>query len=120
MATATRKNLPKKPEEKVATSKAGPVKEQARKGRLILIASGIILLTALLYLPSLHYDFLKTWDDQAYVTNNSLIKDMSFTGIKRMFKEDSRQYANYHPLTILSLALNYHEGVSSFPFHLTS
>jgi len=89
-------------------------------GNPLLIIGGIILLTLILYLPCLHYDFMKTWDDQIYVTHNPLIKDLSFDGIKRIFKEDRGLYANYHPLTILSLALNYHEGVSSFPFHLTN
>ncbi|MGQ0828498.1 MAG: tetratricopeptide repeat protein [Bacteroidota bacterium] len=89
-------------------------------GKLTLIIGVVLLVTCLCYIPSLHNDFLKYWDDQAYVTNNDLIKDLSANSIKRIFKEDAGLYANYHPLTTLSLALNYHEGVTSFPFHLTN
>jgi hypothetical protein len=82
---------------------------------------GVVLgVTLLCYLFSLNNDFLRTWDDHIYVTNNELIKDVSFNSIKRMFTEDDGLYGNYHPLTILSLALNYHDGVGSFPFHLTN
>jgi len=99
-----------------------PVKKTAelKFSKLALIAGIILLITCFCYIPSLRNEFLKYWDDQAYVTNNDLIKDLSANSIKRIFKEDAGLYANYHPLTTLSLALNYHEGVTSFPFHLTN
>ncbi len=88
--------------------------------KLTLIALSILIVTLLCYISSLHNEFMKYWDDQAYVTNNDLIKNLSFNSITKIFKEDAGLYANYHPLTTLSLALNYHEGVSSFPYHLTN
>lgn len=88
------------------------------KNRLII--GGIMLVTLLCYIPLFNNDFLRTWDDMAYVTNNLLIRELSFNGIIRIFKEDGGLYANYHPLTTLSLALNYHEGVTPFPFQFTN
>lgn len=96
------------------------ISAEVRFGKLALIVGGILLATVLCYASSLHNEFLKYWDDQAYVTGNDLIKDLSVDGIKRIFKEDAGLYANYHPLTTLSLALNYHEGVGPFPYHLTN
>ncbi len=81
----------------------------------------IIFITFIAFIPSLKNDLLKTWDDQAYVTNNDLVKSISFDNIKRIFKEDKGLYANYHPLTIVSLAVNYHfSKLNSLGYHLTN
>ncbi len=93
---------------------------EANFSKLALISLSILIITLLCYIPSLHNEFMKYWDDQAYVTSNDLIKNLSINSIVKIFKEDAGLYANYHPLTTLSLALNYHEGVSSFPYILTN
>ena len=49
----------------------------------ILAAAAILVITLLCYLPSLHNDLMKTWDDQAYVTNNHLVKDLSANGDRK-------------------------------------
>ncbi len=67
----------------------------------------ILAVTFLVYTPALQNDLLKTWDDQAYVTQNDLIKSLTPGSIARIFKEDRGLYANYHPLTTLSLAFNH-------------
>jgi tetratricopeptide (TPR) repeat protein len=86
-----------------------------------LIISIILLLTFVAYFPSLQNGMLKTWDDQAYVTNNTLIKNLDGTSIIKIFKEDRGLYANYHPLTTLSLAVNYHFSKDKpFGYHLTN
>lgn len=86
-----------------------------------LIAGVILIITFLAFIPSFRYDLLKAWDDQAYVTNNDQVKSLSFDNIKRIFKEDKGLYANYHPLTIVSLAVNYHfSKLDSLGYHLTN
>ena len=81
----------------------------------------ILLITFAAYFPSQQNGMLKTWDDQAYVTNNTLIKSLSPTSIAKIFKEDRGLYANYHPLTTLSLALNYHFSKEKpFGYHFTN
>jgi len=72
-----------------------------------LFPAVILLITFLAFLPALKNDMLLTWDDQAYITNNDLVKNLSMQNIVRIFKEDKGLYANYHPLTTLSLAINY-------------
>jgi len=48
------------------------------------------------------------WDDPTYVLENNLIRSTSAESINRMFT--SFVSGNYHPLTILSLALDYARG----------
>lgn len=81
----------------------------------------ILAVTFIVYIPSLQNDLLKTWDDQAYVTHNDLVKSLTPGGISRIFREDRGLYANYHPLTTLSLAINYSmSGTSTLGYHLTN
>jgi tetratricopeptide (TPR) repeat protein len=85
------------------------------------IILAILFVTFIAYTPSLRNDILKTWDDQAYVTQNDLIKELTPAGIVRIFKEDRGLYANYHPLTTLSLAINHVvSGTSPMGYHLTN
>jgi len=86
-----------------------------------LLVAVILLITFAAYFPSLNNDLLKTWDDQAYITNNTLIKTLSAESILKIFKEDKGMYANYHPLTTLSLAVNYHFSKEEpFGYHLVN
>ena len=86
-----------------------------------IITGLICLITLLCYLPSLRNGFVSTWDDGAYVISNSLLRDVSPGGIIRIFTDDHRQsYALYHPLTTLTLALNYRIDQSPLPFHITN
>lgn len=73
-----------------------------------------LLLTFVAYIPSLSADFVN-WDDQDYVSNNLIIKDFSDFG---KFFTTSIQ-GNYHPLTMISLAINYAiSGLDPFSYHL--
>jgi protein O-mannosyl-transferase len=72
-----------------------------------LIPFLILVLTFLAYMPSLKNEFTN-WDDPFYVINNSIIKDFSSGNIKRIFSEFCM--GNYHPLTMLSLSLDYSFG----------
>ena len=75
---------------------------------LLLILA--LLITFFTYLPSLKNEFT-TWDDNSYVINNPLVKQLNKNSIKEIFASENLKYrywmGNYHPLTILSLAINY-------------
>ena len=87
----------------------------------LLVVLVILVVTFMAFFPSLKNGLLKTWDDQAYVTSNELIKSLSGNNIVKIFKEDKGLYANYHPLTTLSLAVNYHFSKEEpFGYHLTN
>ena len=87
----------------------------------ILIVVVILAVTFMAFFPAFNNDLLKTWDDQAYVTNNQLVKSLSGNNILKIFKTDKGLYANYHPLTTLSLAINYQFSKENpFGYHLTN
>jgi protein O-mannosyl-transferase len=65
----------------------------------------IALVTAFTYAPAINNGFTK-WDDPVYVTDNYQIRDLSFSSIKTTFRTFLE--GNYHPLTVMSLALDYH------------
>jgi len=69
--------------------------------RLYLGMSAILLITFLVYLPALHNNLLN-WDDNAYITDNLLIRTINLKDIFSRFV-----MGNYHPLTILVLAVEY-------------
>ena len=63
--------------------------------------AGLVVLTGLVFWPMLRHQFTN-WDDEAYVVNNALLQGPDWRGI---FTEPV--VSNYHPLTVLTLALNY-------------
>lgn len=74
------------------------------KSTHILIAAGIGLVVWLVMQVCLGNRFTD-WDDAGYIVNNPLIRDISAAGLKRILSEPVM--GNYHPLTILSYALEY-------------
>lgn len=77
--------------------------------------SAITIITFLVFSPSLGNGFTN-WDDGEYVINNHLVVSNSIP-IAKIF--ESPVAGNYHPLTMLSLALNYHYGgLNPFGYHL--
>ncbi|MEI7725576.1 MAG: tetratricopeptide repeat protein [bacterium] len=73
-----------------------------------------IVITVVLYFPALQNSFTN-WDDNTYVTNNQYIKSFSIENIRYIFSNPIA--VNYHPLTILSLALNYKvSGLAPFSY----
>jgi len=77
----------------------------------------ILIVTTLVFLPSLFNDFTN-WDDEIYIVNNSLITHLSPGTVANIFT--TPQYmGNYHPVTLLSYALDYAVGESHpFVYHL--
>jgi tetratricopeptide (TPR) repeat protein len=86
--------------------------------KLLLSITAILLIVFLAFLPMLKNDFTN-WDDIQYVTENDLIKSLSFDGVTEIFK--SKVASNYHPITILSLAINYKiSGLEPFSYFFTN
>ena len=73
----------------------------AQSGFPTVWLAGLIAISAFVYGPMLMHQFTN-WDDEAYVVNNALLHGPDWKGI---FTQPV--VSNYHPLTILSLALNY-------------
>ncbi|MFK7905832.1 MAG: tetratricopeptide repeat protein [Chitinophagales bacterium] len=79
---------------------------------LAIVAAFIALL------PSLSNE-LTSWDDNIYVTENPMIYGFGIQNLKAMFTQPIG--GNYHPITMLSLAVNYQfSGIEPFGYHLTN
>jgi tetratricopeptide (TPR) repeat protein len=82
-----------------------------------LCATAIALLTFFIFSPSLSNDFTN-WDDNVYIAHNPLVVNEQVLLIKIFTTPVS---LHYHPLTILSLALNYQSGkLAPFGYHLVN
>ena len=82
-------------------SKRGPLLPGAARLLPLLVAAA----TLVAFLPAIHNGFTN-WDDPIYVTDSSLIRDLSADALKTIFTVPLA--GNYHPLTVASLALDYH------------
>ncbi len=85
-------------------SGAGPPLEVlSSRARWLLLVVAIATLAA--FEPAVHNGFTK-WDDPVYVTGNYQIRDLT----PGTLREDFTTFfaGNYHPLTLISLALDYH------------
>lgn len=78
----------------------------------------IAISTFIAYSSSLTGQFTN-WDDLVYVVDNPLIKSFNFQSISRLWTEN--YMGNYHPLTMLSLAIDRALfGLNPFMFHLNN
>jgi tetratricopeptide (TPR) repeat protein len=78
----------------------------------------IALVTFLAFAPAVDNGFTQ-WDDPLYVTHNYQIRDLSLHGLGANFS--TFVYGNYHPLTMASLALDYHFWrLNPKGYHLTN
>jgi len=78
----------------------------------------ILIITCTAFIPSLENSFVN-WDDNVYVTENSLIQELSLEKVKEIFS--SYCSGNYHPLTLLSYSIeNYYFGLNPRVFHVTN
>jgi protein O-mannosyl-transferase len=101
-------------------SRRPEVKEEPVKfspaGKYIL--PGILCVCFAAFFPSLFNEFVN-WDDYAYIVENPLIRDLSWRNIKHIFDPKTFVVGNYHPLTVLSYALEYKVAeLKPFLYHL--
>ena len=79
----------------------------------------LCVVTFLCFRYTLHNQFTN-WDDDYYVTNDPYIKAFTAHNIKVILTEDITKN-NYHPLCMLSLAVNYHfSGLDPMAYYLTN
>ncbi len=84
----------------------------------LFIALAIGLITFLVYKVCLDNLFV-SWDDPGYITENPLVRDISGNGLRQIFS--TPVMGNYHPVTMLSLALEYHYvQLEPWLYHLDS
>lgn len=72
------------------------------------VVIAILVVTNICFLPALDSKKEFTnWDDGGYVINQPLIKNLSSENIKTLFNPRTEVMLNYHPITMITLALNY-------------
>jgi len=79
----------------------------------------ILIITIGVYVPVFQNSFLKTWDDNRYVLENKYIQEISPESVIKMV---TIYYdGHYHPLTLLSLAVDYKiGGLEPKTYHTTN
>jgi tetratricopeptide (TPR) repeat protein len=84
-----------------------------------IILGALCVLTFICFSYTRHNQFTN-WDDDYYVTNQQYIKALTWDNLKVIFTEDITKN-NYHPLCMLSLAINYHfSQMNPEPYYLTN
>ena len=86
----------------------------------LLVAALLILLTIIAFLPLKHNGFITSFDDNSYVTENMFVQGgLSLRGLTYAFT--TTQAGNWHPLTWLSLMLDYQLfGLNPKGYHATN
>jgi protein O-mannosyl-transferase len=97
-------------------------KAKTKQSVIVFALLAILFLTIIAYSNSINNDFISNWDDDVYIQNNIDIRDLTFDKALGYFKFDSIYSNNYHPLTILTYAIEAKLfGIDSArPFHLTN
>ena len=85
---------------------------------LFIGVSAIAVVALIVFSPCLGAEFLG-WDDYNYIRDNDLIRSLSWASVMHIFNYKTIVVGNYHPLTILTYALEYRvAGLNPFLFHL--
>ncbi len=107
-----------------SSTKAFDSVQNFNKNRLVIWLFVIALTTTIVYLPTFNNN-VTNWDDDSYVKKNPWAKEFTFDNIKSAFS--SYYMGNYHPLSMLSLAVDKKIGgvdkdnnVNTFMFHFSN
>lgn len=95
---------------------------KSKSSFFLIAALVLIVVTSALYYKSLN-NKLTTWDDDFYITNNADIRTLHGDSIGFTINKTFTSYVagNYHPLTMLSLCLDYERGkLNPKSYHLTN
>ena len=86
----------------------------------LIVAALLILLTIIAFWPLQHNGFINSFDDNVYVTENMFVQGgLSLRGLT--YALTTTQGANWHPLTWLSLMLDYQLfGLNPKGYHATN
>ena len=108
---------------KYRQKQATETKQKKKNNYIVFLALlTIVIATLIVFLPTFENEFTN-WDDNKYVVENKVIQSLAAENIKEIFS--SYHMGNYHPLTILSFAVDYsisttEPKIDTFFFHLTN
>jgi protein O-mannosyl-transferase len=95
-----------------------PLRSDANEVKKVRLWTFLIaVISIIIFSPAFSGQFLN-WDDFAYIRDNTIIKNLSAINITHIFDFDTRVVGNYHPLTVLSYAIEYKlVGLKPFLYH---
>lgn len=97
-----------------------PAKKWYADHNLVYMILGLLALTLIAYSPTFSNEFTN-WDDDLYVHNNPMVKQLDGETIAQIFDLESFVAGNYHPLTILTLNFNYQmTGMDEISYQVTN
>ena len=109
-----------KPAQKAKSAVAAPkavAVEQYPDSLIWGLLAGVLLVTFWCYHYTLGNQFTN-WDDGVYIYENPYVKNLSPANLSMILFHDITQNY-YHPITMLSLALNYHySGMNPQPYYI--
>ncbi|MGD0710777.1 MAG: hypothetical protein ABR968_06305, partial [Bacteroidales bacterium] len=113
MAVAKKNQGKKKPAAIIKNKKNAGKK----KNSIPLYIVSLLILTFIVFYNSLHNFFITNLDDSLYIGAADNLKHLTSANISTMF--GTFIAGNYHPLAILSLAIDFSfHGQNAFPYHL--
>jgi tetratricopeptide (TPR) repeat protein len=115
------KNQQKKTTPKQTTPTTARVKKEEKSifSNPRIIAGIVLFITFLAFVPSLKNDFIDTWDDGVYVTENALIKQFSVDNFKSFFTTPLN--GTYVPIPLITFAIEYKLfNLNPLPYHINN
>ncbi len=111
----------KKQTQAVSTKTGEETEARENKKRKLLYLGGVLLITLILYIPSLFNDFIVNWDDGGYIHEHELVHELNAENIGKIFHPLTFYKGNYHPLTTFFYAVEYSlVGENAFLYHLNN
>ncbi|MEI6123091.1 MAG: tetratricopeptide repeat protein [Bacteroidota bacterium] len=83
------------------------LKASENKSKAIWYAAIAVIITLIVYIPSLGNDFIVNWDDGGYIQEHVLVHTLSWQNFITIFNPTTFYKGNYHPITTFSYALEY-------------
>ncbi|MCX6353029.1 MAG: tetratricopeptide repeat protein [Bacteroidetes bacterium] len=104
MAKNKKQKYQQQPASKPEVKKSAKANNSAANPLLkYLLPLGVVVVTFIAFYPALKNLFVN-WDDPGYITQNGIIQHIS---LKSFFSDNKYQMGNFHPLTMLSYAIEY-------------
>ena len=110
----------------ISNNKKQTEDKQVSKKTISLSILLIAILTLISYFPTFNNE-ITSWDDEFYINTNPYLKSLDVENIKTLFNTETSFMGNYHPLSMISLSVDYAIGgedkngnINPFMFHLTN
>jgi Tfp pilus assembly protein PilF len=96
-----------------------PGQKQGLINKRAFLLLAILIITFIAFIPSLSNQFIKTWDDNVYVTENPMITHLTLEKIREFFT--TQRNGTYVPLPLLTWAVEFKLfGLNPLPYHLNN